>query len=123
AILHLLATGIGINSIDLTGDPTPFEGLGAGMGWAMVVINLIGIGTGGYIAGRLAGRHRAGSGFVHGVLSWAVVVLASLWLLTSAAGTILGGIGSIISGGVNLAAGGLSAAAPAVTAGVENATE
>ena len=34
AILNMLALGIGIQSIDLTGDPTPFSGVGAGLGWA-----------------------------------------------------------------------------------------
>lgn len=122
AILNMLAFGIGINSIDLTGDSEPFRGLGAGLGWSMVVINVIAYAVGGYVAGRLAGPYRHGRGFLHGLLSWAVLVLVSAWLLTSAAGTVLGGIGNILSAGGNLLAQGVGALAPAVSQGVEDAT-
>ncbi len=122
AILNMLAFGIGINSIDLTGDSAPFEGIGAGLGWSMIIINLIVYAFGGYVAGRLAGPYRHGRGFMHGLLTWAVMILASAWLLTSALGTVLGSVGSVLGSGLNLAAQGIGAMAPAVSQGLEDAT-
>lgn len=115
AILNMLAVGVGINSIDLTGTGNPFEGLGAGLGWSMVIINLIAYALGGYIAGRVATTYRRSSGMLHGLLAWAIMVLASASLLTTAAGAVLGSIGSVVGSGFSLAAQGVGALAPAVS--------
>lgn len=122
AILNMLAAGIGISSIDVRAPGASAEGLGTGLGWAMVVINLIAFGVGGYLAGRLAGPGRRRFGFVHGLLTWAVLVLGSFLLLASAAGAALGSIGGVISTGVTAAAQGAGALAPALSDSVDNAT-
>src|SRR5690625_1110198 len=121
-ILNMLALGIGISSIDIRGTGDSAEGVGTGLGWAMVIINLVAYAVGGYTAGRLAGPGRSGLGFVHGLLSWAVLVLGSMLLLASAAGAVLGSIGSVLSTGIEAAAQGAGALAPAVSESVDNAT-
>ena len=65
---------------------------------------IIALGAGGYVAGRLAGvLHKAGS-VLHGAAVWGVATLAAAWLTVSAgaglfnlAGSALSGAGSAIS--------------------------
>jgi hypothetical protein len=121
-VLNLLATGIGLTSFDLTTDSTPLDRVAGGLGWAVILINLISLALGGWVAGRVAGGYRLAGGFLHGFLSWAVVTLVTFWLLTSAAGSIMSGIGSAVSSGLNLAAQGVGALAPAVSDAVDEAT-
>jgi len=122
AILNLLATGIGISNIDLRGDPEPFRGIGSGLSWAMVIINLLAFAVGGYVAGRVSGPYRHGRGFLHGLLTWGVLVLVGAWLLTSAAGMLLGGIGNVLGSGLNMVGQGMGALAPAISENIEQAT-
>ncbi len=122
-VLNLLAMGIGLGSIEVTGeDTTPVQTVATGFGVTMVIINLIALAAGGYIAGRYAGPRGASSGFMQGLLTWAVALVLSLWLMGTAAGTLLGSVGNIVGGGLSLAGQGLGAVAPGLTEGVDNAT-
>jgi hypothetical protein len=121
-VLNLVAVGIGLTSFSLTGD-TPEAGNVAGsVGWTVIIIDLIAVAFGGWLAGRVASGYRLSGGFLHGLLSWALITLASFWLLGSAAGSVISGLGSAISSGLNLAASGISALAPAASSAVEQAT-
>lgn len=122
-VLNLLAVGIGISSIDLTGDPDPLAGVAGGLGWSMIIINLLALAAGGYVSGRFASIRWHGNGWMQGLLTWALLMLIGLWMLGTAAGTIVGSVGNIVGGGLNLAAQGVGAMAPALTQGVDNATE
>ncbi|MCJ2045480.1 PhnA-like protein, partial [Methylobacterium sp. J-078] len=79
--------------------------------------------AGGFIAGRLSGKPVTGAAGLHGLVSWAVTTLVVLYLLTSAAGGLiggafsgvtstLGGAGSLVGGTVQTAA---QAAAPSLS--------
>lgn len=120
-ILNLLATGIGLTAFDLTDGTEPLGRVAGGLGWAMIIINLAALGLGGWVAGRVAGHYRLTSGFLHGLLSWAIVTLFSAWLVTSAAGSAISGLGTVISSGFQLASEGISAVAPAAAEAVEQA--
>lgn len=120
-VLNLLATGIGLTAFDLTDGTEPLASVAGGVGWAMIIINLVALGLGGWVAGRVAGRSRLTGGFLHGLLSWAVVTLFSVWLFTSAAGSAISGLGSVVSGGFQLAGQGISAVAPAAADAAEQA--
>jgi hypothetical protein len=87
-----------------------------------VVSGIVAALAGGFIAGRLSGKPITGAAGLHGLVSWAVTTLVVLYLLTSAAGGLiggafngvtstLGGAGSLVGGTVKTAA---QAAAPSL---------
>jgi hypothetical protein len=121
-ILNMIAAGIGLTSFNLVTDRDPLQGVAGGLGWAVVIIELISVAFGGWVAGRVAGGYRLAGGFLHGALSWALVTLFSLWLLGSAAGSVISGVGSAIGTGLNAAAQGIGALAPAASEAVQQAT-
>ncbi len=87
-VLALIGLAIGLATLDpATGDNPSGAALGAGAGIWLVVSNLLSLFLGGYIAGRLAGRF---NGFLHGLTTWGTLTLATLMLLTSAAGQLVG---------------------------------
>lgn len=51
-------------------------------------------------------------GVIHGVLTWSLVTLFTVYLLTTAVGRIIGGVGSLVSGIAKTAGSGIAAAAP-----------
>jgi hypothetical protein len=123
-ILNMAGLGIGMATLDPTGNDTPsLAGLstGAGLWWvgSGIVASLIG----GFLAGRLSGKPSAGISGYHGLISWAVTTLVIVYLLTSAAGSlvggafgglsnVIGGAGSAIGGAAQTAA---QTAAPSLT--------
>ena len=101
--LSLLGFGIGLSTVDLAAGETPQAtsfGLGAGIWW--VASNLIALVIGGYIAARLSGMPLRGDGIIHGLLTWAVTLLITIYLLTTGVGSIVGGafnvVGNTLSG-------------------------
>lgn len=123
-ILNMVGLGIGMAALDPTGNETlSIAGLskGAGLWWvgSGIVASLIG----GFLAGRLSGKPAGGTSAYHGLVSWAVTTLVLIYLLTSAAGSLVGGafggLSSVI-GGAGSAIGGAAqtaaqAAAPSLT--------
>ncbi len=101
--LSLLGFGIGLSTVDLAAGDTPQAtsfGLGAGIWW--VISNLVALVVGGYVAARLSGMPLRGDGIIHGVLTWAVTLLITIYLLTTGVGSIVGGafnvVGDTLSG-------------------------
>ncbi|WP_026596965.1 hypothetical protein [Methylobacterium sp. 77] len=123
-IVNMVGLGIGLATLNPTGTDTPSAAslsTGAGLWWvgSGIVASLIG----GFLAGRLSGKPSAGTAGYHGLVSWAVTTLVIVYLLTSAAGGLIGGafggISSVI-GGAGSAIGGAAqtaaqAAAPSLT--------
>ena len=74
-------------------------GFGAGLWW--VISSCIALGAGGFVAAWLAGVEIRFDGVLHGLVTWGVATLLTLWLLTSAIGGIVGGgfsaLGSVAS--------------------------
>ncbi|MDB6154633.1 MAG: hypothetical protein JWL90_3086 [Chthoniobacteraceae bacterium] len=88
-VLSLLGLGIGLSTLDPVGGSTPSGdaiGIGAVIWW--VVSSLISLFIGGYVAGRMAGNF---NGYLHGLVTWSVVSLLTVVLLSSAAGRIFAG--------------------------------
>ena len=95
--LNLLGFGIGLSTINPTTETHPFAGLGTGAIIWYVVATLIALFTGGYVAGRLAGFPKDTTSGLHGVLSWALFTLVSLYLLNSAVGRVFNTVGATLS--------------------------
>lgn len=79
-ILHLAGIGIGLTAIDPE-DPSSLRSIGIGTGIWSLLAPLIALFIGGLIVGRLAPTWNQVNGAIHGVVVWAVTVIASLLLV------------------------------------------
>lgn len=71
--------------------------------------------AGGWVAGRLSGVVRTAEGGMHGMLTWAVAVLAMVYLVSSAAGSLVRGAAGVVGTAATVAATGAAAAAPKIS--------
>ena len=111
-LLTLLGIGVGLGTIDPVEETNPAAGLGIGTAIWYIVSSLLSLFVGGWVAGRLASTPRLFDGVIHGVLTWCLVTLFTVYLLTTTIGRIIGGASSLISGVVSKASSGIAAAAP-----------
>lgn len=86
-LLAMLGTGIDASTVDpLVNGESPSAGafgMGAAVWWG--VSSLIALYFGGWIAGRLSGMPRAADGGLHGLLAWALSLLATVYLVSTTA--------------------------------------
>src|ERR1700682_6021586 len=120
-LLSLLGAGIGLGTVNTNLGSTPTAstlGIGAGVWW--VVSSCVALGLGGYVAAWLAGIEIRWDGVLHGLITWGVATLLTIYLLSSAVGGIIGGGFSMVGSAGSAAGGGLKDAAQplAQTAGV-----
>jgi hypothetical protein len=102
-LLSMLGIGIGVSTIDPAAggspDATTFS-VSAAVWWT--VSGIISAFVGGWIAARLSGAFAA-SAALHGLVTWATTMLVVFYLLTTAAGALIGGafnlLGNTLSGG------------------------
>lgn len=122
--LSLLGIGIGLSTIDPKTEADPAKGLGMGSAIWYILTSLIALYAGGWIAGRLAPARRIFDGIIHGILTWSLITLITLYFLTTTIGNILGGVSRLVGNtlGVvgNIAGKGIEAAAPAVKDEMQN---
>jgi hypothetical protein len=103
--INLLGISVGAASINpaydkdsaspkaVTNSTTIFAAIGA----------LLALFAGGWLAARFAGAMVPLDGIMHGIVVWAVVMLLTIFLLSTAVGRILSGVSSLISQGLTLA--------------------
>lgn len=104
-LLSMLGAGIGLGTVDINAGSTPRAGslgIGAGLWW--MVSSIIALGFGGYVAAWLAGIELRWDGVLHGLITWGIASLLTIYLLSSAIGSVIGGGFSAI-GSVSSAAG------------------
>ncbi|RZK97564.1 MAG: PhnA-like protein [Methylobacterium sp.] len=123
-ILNMVGVGVGLSSVGpVAADNPAASTLSLSAGLWFVGSGVLASLAGGLIAGRLSGKPVTGAAGLHGLVSWAVTTLVVLYLLTSAAGGLiggafsgvtstLGGAGSLVGGTVQTAA---QAAAPSLS--------
>ena len=121
-LLNLLGLGIGASTIDVRQGDTPGSGLAIGAGVWFAISALLSLLAGGWAAGRLAGVPDRKDGMLHGFTTWSVTAIATIFLLGSAVGGILGGSASLLAKVGSLSGQGVSSAAPAATDLVSQAT-
>ena len=116
-LLSMLGAGIGLSTIDplRNGDTPSAAALGAGAGLWWVISGLVAAGIGGWLAGKLSDSSYDGDRAWHGLLAWAVSTLVTMYLLTSAAS-------SLVSGAVSTAGGVASTATTAATTAASNSS-
>ncbi|PMB84383.1 hypothetical protein CJ205_06630 [Dolosicoccus paucivorans] len=97
-LLSLIGTAIGFGGVNFT-DAHPMSGVTMGVTIWSVVSILLSLGLGGFVAGVTAGR----AGLIHGFLTWALSIIASFMLATSAISGAFGLIGNVASSVGNVA--------------------
>ncbi len=114
-MLSLLGAGIGLGTVDTSGGSTPTAGsLGIGAGAWWVISSCLALAVGGFSAGWFAGIETRLDGVLHGLVTWSIATLLTLWLLTSAIGGIIGGGFSALGSVTSAAGSGVSEAAKPV---------
>ena len=99
--LIMLGLSIGFATIDPASAQGGLGGLGIGTAIWWILSSIIALFAGGWVSGRLAGLQRIFDGALHGIVTWGLVMLLSIYFVTSAVGTIIGSgfsmIGNILS--------------------------
>jgi hypothetical protein len=111
-LLSMLGVGIGLGTVNVNAGTTPNAsslGIGAGVWW--VISSCLALFMGGYIAAWLAGIEIRFDGVLHGLLIWAMTTVLTIYLLTSAIGSIIGGGFSAVGSVASTAGSGLASAA------------
>jgi hypothetical protein len=111
--LSVLGLGVGLSTIDLRAGDTPQVGsfgLGAGLWW--LISNLIALIIGGYVAARLSGMPLRGDGILHGLLTWAVTLVITIYLLTTGVGGMVGGAFHVVGNTLSSVGQGVAQAVP-----------
>lgn len=102
-MLSLLGIGIGATQVDpggAAGQAVP-EGLGIGAAIWWILSVLISLFIGGWVAGYLAGMPERADGLMHGLVTWGLATIVSLWLLTTTVGAVATGAWNVIEGGLS----------------------
>jgi hypothetical protein len=111
-LLGLLGAGIGLGTVNTNNGTTPDAssiGMGAGLWW--IVSSIIALGFGGYVSAWLAGIEIKWDGVLHGLITWGIATLLTVYLLTSAVGSVIGGGFSAVGGAASAAGSGVKDAA------------
>jgi hypothetical protein len=112
-LLSMLGAGIGLGTVNTHGGTTPDAssfGMGAGIWW--VVSSVIALAFGGYVSAWLAGIEIRWDGILHGLITWGIATLLTIYLLTSAVGSLIGGGFSALGSAASAAGSGIKEAAP-----------
>lgn len=113
--LNALGLAIGAASIEPQYNATPtMPEFTSGVVIWMAASALLSLFAGGFVAGRMAGTISHTEATIHGLTTWAVVMLISAYMVSSGIGTVLGGVSNIIGSGLNLAGDAAGALAPQV---------
>jgi hypothetical protein len=97
-IFTLLGLAIGATSLGplSNADKETAQNLGLGALIWLGVTAIISTWVGSWVAGRFSGGPRATDGMLHGLVTWASATLLTAFLLTSAAGALLGGTAKLL---------------------------
>ena len=114
-LLNMLGAGIGLGLVNPTGGGTPDArglSIGAGIWWfASTIIALL---FGCYVAARLAGVATRFDGLLHGLVIWGLALLITIYLLSTAIGSVIGGAFTLVGDTVAATGKGLASAAPQI---------
>lgn len=119
-MLNVLGLAVGATTIDpmMPGETPSASSFGIASGIWLMVVNLIGLACGGYVAARLSGTADDTDGVLHGLSVWAVGFLVSAVLLGNVAASTAGGITRMVGGAAQGLTQGAGEAVAAVAPGV-----
>jgi hypothetical protein len=90
-IMSVLGTAIGASLLSPLSQPNPLHGFGFGSGVWVIATTVLAVFVGSYFAGRCAPV----LGWLHGLLSWAVMTLFIVFGTTSLIGSAVSTVGSV----------------------------
>ncbi len=103
-VFGLLGLAIGLWSVNPTATgQMQTLGIGAMIWW--LITTLISVFLGGWVAGRLAGESSAVDSSIHGIVTWGIATLITIWLVTAGVGTLISGAFGIVMGGLKTVGG------------------
>ncbi len=108
----LLGAGIGLGTVNTNAGTTPTAssvGMSVGAWW--IISSVIVLAFGGYVAAWFAGIEVRWDGVLHGLITWGIASLLTVYLLSSAVGGILGSSASAFGGVASAAGSGIKDAA------------
>ena len=108
--LGILGIGIGLGVVDLQNNQSDQAVQIGALVWFLFT-TLISLFLGGHVAARLAGVPRRVDSCLHGILTWSAQTIATVLLLTTAVGGVLGGMMGLLGQGMSGAGQGLAAIA------------
>lgn len=111
-VLGLVGTGIGLSTLDPMRYASPDAatlGIGAGVWW--IVSSVIALFVGGWVAGHLSGSSVKTDAVLHGLLTWGVATLVTVYLVASLVGSAIRGSAAVVSKTADVAATGIGAVA------------
>jgi hypothetical protein len=115
-VLALIGAGFGLSTLEPVRYNSPGAmaiGIGAGVWW--VVSSVIALFVGGWISGHLSATPDRTGSVLHGLLTWGLATLVTVYLIASLIGSVLSGGAAVVSKTADVAAAGAGAvAAPAV---------
>jgi hypothetical protein len=100
-LLTMLGAGIGMATLDPGTADNPAAStfsISAAVWW--ILSGIIAAFAGGYVAARMSGRTVPTTGAFHGLTAWAFTTLLVLYLLTTTAGSLVGGVFSGIASAI-----------------------
>lgn len=110
--LIMLGFAIGFGTLAVEGSAIGGVGIGAAVWW--ILSSIIALFAGGWVSSRLAGIQRVFDGFLHGLVTWSLVTLVTVYFLTSGIGAILGGAFGVVSSALSLTAQGAGSVLPQI---------
>lgn len=111
-VLGLIGTGIGLSTLDPMRYASPDAstlGMSAAVWW--VVSSVIALFVGGWVAGHLSGSTVSTDAVLHGLLTWGVATMVTVYLVTSLVGSAIRGGAGVVSKTADVAATGIGAVA------------
>ncbi|MFL9921837.1 hypothetical protein PQR75_42295 [Paraburkholderia fungorum] len=99
-IMSVLGTAIGASLLSPLSQPNPLHGFGFGSGVWVIITTVLAVFVGSYFAGRCAPV----LGWLHGLLSWAVMTLLVVYGMSSLLAGAVSAAGSVASTGAKVSA-------------------
>ena len=119
--LTILGLSVGATTLDalldMESDPA-FEMATGAVVW-LVATMLISLFLGGWVSGRLAGVPNGTDGALHGLVTFGLVSLLTLWMFTSSAARAVSGAANVVGEGITALTDGVETVAPAAADAVE----
>lgn len=125
-ILTLLGVGLGAAVTNPASEPwadSDARGMGIGAVIWLILSGIISFGVGGFVAGKMSGVVRTGSGALHGMLAWALAAVVGTMVTALAGSATLGGAAAGAGAGAGGVAGTMRAPYIALGSGREPVTD
>ncbi len=121
-LFNLLGIGIGASSIDATRGDQPSQGMAIGAVIWFILSWILSLAIGAWVASQFSPSSNRRTGALQGFLVWSVASIVVVYLLSTAAGNLIGGAASVIGRTATLVGAGARTTAPGVAGLVSRAT-